>query len=56
MNSILLLKCESLINDMSYPENVVKPPTKCMTMNPHVKPSSGANKDSVISQEHVLNT
>lgn len=55
MNSILLLKCESLIKDMSYPEIVVKPPTKCMTVNPHVKPSSVADKDSVTSQEHVLN-
>lgn len=55
MNSILLLKCESLIKDMSYLENVVKPPTKCTTVNPHVKPSSVDDKDSVISQEHVLN-
>lgn len=39
---------------MSYLENVVKPPTKPMTVNPHSKPSSVEDKDSVAPQSTFL--
>ena len=39
---------------MSYLENVVKPPTIPMTVNPHSKPSSVEDKDSVAPQSTFL--
>ena len=40
------MKCEPLIKDVSYSENVVKLPTKPLTVNPHPKPSSVEGRDS----------
>lgn len=41
------MKGEHLIKDVFYLENVVKPPTKAMTVTPHSKSSSVEGKDSV---------
>lgn len=41
------MKCEPLIKDVSYPENVVKTRTELMTVNPHSKPSSVEGRNSV---------
>jgi len=40
------MKCEPLIKDVSYSENVVKLPSKPLTVNPHSKPSSVEGRDS----------